>query len=186
LHSEYYELCKQHLNPGGIMVQWIPLYEKDLATAKCEIATFLRAFPDATVWTGWTSSDSDEERHDLVLIGHTEPTRIDLAALDRQLAANAPLQAALKGVGIDTVPALMGQFVCRGEDLQPWLAGAEINRDLSLRLEYLAGLSLWMKEHKEIFREMAAYRRYPRELFANDAAYRDEIQQRLKAHAGGK
>ena len=43
--SEYYELCKQHLNPGGIVVQWIPLYEKDLATAKCELATFLRAFP---------------------------------------------------------------------------------------------------------------------------------------------
>ena len=62
--TEYFDLCKQHLNPGGVVVQWIPLYEKDLATAKCELGTFLDAFPDATLWTSWRTSDGPDQRHD--------------------------------------------------------------------------------------------------------------------------
>ena len=73
----------------------------------------------------------------------------------------------------------MGQYAGRGADLQPWLAGAEINRDASLRLEYLAGLSLWMVQADAIFREIVAYRRYPADMLTNDAAYKDDILQRL-------
>jgi spermidine synthase len=182
---EYYELCQEHLNPDGLMVQWIPLYEKDAATAKCELATFLSVFPDATVWTGWTPKDGDDERHDLVLIGRMKPAKIDLEALARRMDANAAIKAALKPVAIDTVPALIGQFVCRGEDLRPWLADAEINRDISLRLEYLAGLSLWMVQAKQVFHDMGIDRCYPVDVFENDAEYKAEIQQRLKAHADG-
>ena len=25
--KEYFELVKQHLNPGGVVTQWVPLYE---------------------------------------------------------------------------------------------------------------------------------------------------------------
>lgn len=184
--AEYFELCKQHLNPGGIMVQWIPLYEKDLATAKCELATFLEAFPSATLWTSWTSHDSKDERHDIVAVGQLEPTTLDVAELDRRINSNAKLKSALEEVKIGSVPELLGQFVCRGEDLKPWLAGAEINRDLSLRLEYLAGLSLWNTEAMKIYREMAAYRRYPSGLFQNDDAYKEEIAGRLGISGGSQ
>jgi hypothetical protein len=74
---------------------------------------------------------------------------------------------------------LMGQYAGQGADLQPWLAGAEINRDSSLRLEYLAGLSLWMAQADAIFQEIAAYRRYPAEILENDAAFEEEIRQQL-------
>ena len=43
--KQYFELVKQHLNPGGIVTQWVPLYESDLATVKSELATFLRRLP---------------------------------------------------------------------------------------------------------------------------------------------
>ena len=29
--KEYFELVKQHLNPGGVVTQWVPLYESDAA-----------------------------------------------------------------------------------------------------------------------------------------------------------
>ena len=32
--KEYFELVKAHLNPGGIVTQWVPLYESDAATVK--------------------------------------------------------------------------------------------------------------------------------------------------------
>jgi spermidine synthase len=184
--AEYFELCKRHLNPGGIVVEWIPLYEKDLATAKCELATFLQAFPHATLWTSWTEYATADQRHDVIAVGQLEPRTIDLAKLNGRIQANPKLKAALNEVHIGTVPELLGQYIARGEDLQPWLAGAEINRDRSLRLEYLAGISRWMNQATEIFRQMTAYRRYPTELLRNDGHYKDEVLRRLGLWAGSQ
>ena len=30
--------CKRHLNPGGVIAQWVPLYESDTDTVKSQIA----------------------------------------------------------------------------------------------------------------------------------------------------
>ena len=89
---EYFDLCKQHLNPGGVVVQWIPLYEKDLATAKCELGTFLEAFPHATLWTSWKTRDGADLRHDIIAVGQLEPTTLDLAEIDRRIQSNAKLK----------------------------------------------------------------------------------------------
>ena len=43
--KEYFELCKRHLNPGGLVTQWVPLYESSADVVKSEMATFFAAFP---------------------------------------------------------------------------------------------------------------------------------------------
>ncbi len=43
--KEYFELVKQHLNPGGLVTQWVPLYESNPDVVKSEIATFFDVFP---------------------------------------------------------------------------------------------------------------------------------------------
>ena len=48
--KEYFELVKQHLNPGGVITQWVPLYESDFETVKSELATFFDVFPNGTIW----------------------------------------------------------------------------------------------------------------------------------------
>ena len=52
-----------------------------------------------------------------------------------------------------------------GPDLEPWLRDAEINRDRSLRLQYLAGLALDRQDAYHIYDAIVGYRRYPRALF---------------------
>ncbi len=59
---EYLQLARAHLNPGGVVTQWIPLYETDLRSVKSEIATFAQVFPDTTLW----NPDLLEEGYDLV------------------------------------------------------------------------------------------------------------------------
>ena len=177
--AEYFELCKQRLNPGGIVVQWIPLYEKDLGTAKCELATFLEAFPHATLWTSWIESDGHQQNHDIIAVGQLEPASLDLAEIERRIRANPRLRASLAEVNLSTIPELMGQYAGNGKDLLPWLADAEINRDRTLRLEYLAGLSLFLYESHSIFEEIAAHRRYPAEMLKNAVQFEAEIRKRL-------
>jgi spermidine synthase len=52
--KEYYELVKRHLNPGGVVAQWLPIYDSDEKTVKTELATFFDVFPNATVWSNYT------------------------------------------------------------------------------------------------------------------------------------
>jgi len=178
--AEYFELCKQRLNAGGIVVQWMSLYEKDLRTAKCEIASFLEAFPHASLWTNWRETDGYEVHHDLVALGRLEPGPMDLAEIERRIRDNPRLQAKLAEVNLATIPELIGQYVGYGGDLKTWLADAEINRDRSLRLEYLAGLSVFRWESHKIFEEIEKFRRYPAELLKNDAPYEQSIRERLR------
>jgi spermidine synthase len=177
--AEYFELCKRRLNPGGIVVQWIPLYEKDLATAKCELATFLEAFPDATIWSSWAKGDDIDLAQDVILVGQLQPAPIDVAEIARRIESNPPLKASLAEVGLATVPEIIGQYAGYGKDLKNWLAGAEINRDRSLRLEYLAGFSLWRWQSIAIYEDILEHRRYPAELLINDGPHEADIRRRL-------
>jgi spermidine synthase len=43
---EFFQVVKNHLNPGGVVTLFVQLYESSEAAAKSEIATFLEAFPE--------------------------------------------------------------------------------------------------------------------------------------------
>ena len=53
---EYYRMCRDHLNPGGCVCLWIPLYESSLETTKSVIATFFEVFPNGIVWSNGASA----------------------------------------------------------------------------------------------------------------------------------
>src|SRR5258708_19437187 len=69
--KEYFELVKQHLNPGGVVTQWVPLYESDMAPVKSELATFFEVFPNATLW----ANDTDESAFTTPPLRHSPKTR---------------------------------------------------------------------------------------------------------------
>ena len=50
-------------------------------------------------------------------------------------------------------------------NLAQWLEDAQINRERNLRLQYLAGLSLDLRNHQEIYRTIVEYRDYPDHIF---------------------
>ena len=43
--AEFFQLAKQHLNPGGVVTLFVQLYESNTEAVKSEIATFFEAFP---------------------------------------------------------------------------------------------------------------------------------------------
>ncbi len=135
---EYYEACKAHLKPGGVMSLWIPLYECDQQTAKSLIATFFQVFPHGILW----SNDNDGEGYDAVLFGQTDPIRMNVEALQTRLKRTdySGVRQSLADVGFHSVVSLLATYAGRAEDLGPWLSGAQINTDRNLRLQYLAGM----------------------------------------------
>jgi spermidine synthase len=73
---------------------------------------------------------------------------------------------------------LLAAYFGRKSDLAQWLEGAQIDHERSLRLQYLAGLSTERYEALEIYRSMAAYRRYPADLFIARPGIRERVQAR--------
>jgi spermidine synthase len=173
--KEYFELCKQHLNPGGVVTQWVPLYESDDATVKSEIATFFDAFSNGTIW----SNDVNGQGYDVVLAGWPEPAPIHVAALQQRLGRkdHAQVIQSLEEVGFKEVIELLATYAGRAKDLSPWLEGAEINRDRNLRLQYLAGMGVNADRSAAIYDEMAAYWSFPDDLFIASGRLEQALKQ---------
>jgi spermidine synthase len=165
--KEYFELVKQHLNPGGIVTQWVPLYESDAGVVKSEIATFFAAFPNGTIW----SNDENGKGYDVVLLGQAGETKINLDALLARMERpeNSAVAESLDIVGFHDPIGLFATYAGRADDLAPWLTSAQINHDQNLRLQYLAGLGLNLYISGRIYDDMAAYRKFPDSLFAGSS-----------------
>lgn len=134
--AEFFEMSRQHLNPGGVATQWIPMYDSNDAAVKCEIATFLEVFPFSTVWSG----QSRREGYDVITIG-SEQSNCDPDQIARRVLENPLVCQSLIEIEINSAATVQNLLVAYGSDLTSWLKGAEINRDRNLRLQYLAGLT---------------------------------------------
>jgi spermidine synthase len=161
--KEYFEMCKRHLKPGGVVTQWVPLYESDPETVKSELATFFQVFPHGTIW----NSDLSNRGYDLVLLGRAEPVPIDMDALDRKLRRPeyARVARSLDEVGLGSMLDLLSTYAGRQDELRPWLQGAQINRDLNMRLQYLAGWGLNYNHPELIYHNLLMHRGFPQDLF---------------------
>jgi spermidine synthase len=172
--KEYFELVKSHLNPGGIVTQWVPLYESNSAVVKSEIATFFEVFPEGTIW----SNDENGKGYDVVLLGQAGETKINLDKLEQRLTQPefSEVVTSLKSIGFSTATDLFATFAGNAQDLAPWLADAEINHDWNLRLQYLAGFHANLYQSEGIFDEMVKYRKFPDQLFTGSDASRQAVK----------
>lgn len=166
--QDYFELVRKRLNPGGVVTQWVPLYEATPEAVKSEMATFFRVFPGGSVW----SNDAAGKGYDVVMLGQAEPQRIDVDRLQARLESPpfARVKTSLTDVRLGDAATLVRTYAGRAADLGNWLAGAEINRDRNLRLQYLAGLGANIHQEDPIYQDMLRYRRFPKGLLTGSEA----------------
>jgi spermidine synthase len=188
---EYYQMCRDHLNPGGSVCQWTPLYETNLDAAKSVIATFFAVFPHGIVW----SNEREGYGYQAVLFSQVEPTVIDVDAFQRRLdRPDHPLvKQSLRDVGfgeikevrtgdvmvleegLDLLATYFGQAVL----LNDWSRGAQINTDRNLRLQYIAGMGLNANMGEQIVSSILAHYRFPDQTFVGSPESVDTLKQAL-------
>jgi len=175
---EYFDLLREHLNPGGVVAQWVPLYESHVHVVKSEIATFFSVFGNSAMW----GNPKHGVGYDVVLTGTAAPASIELDGIEQRLEHPdyAGVAGSLGDVGFWSAADLLATYAGARADLEPWLADAEINRDQTLRLQYLAGFGLNALEGGQIYDEILSRRLFPGPLFHGSAA----AKERLSAAAG--
>ena len=139
--KEFFEVVKDHLNPGGVVTLFVQLYENNADAVKSEVATFMQAFPNGVVF-GNTINGAG---YDLGLVGQLGSMKIDVDDIEKRLQSPEYAQVApvaLREIGFNSATQLFATFAGNEPMLRPWLADAQINRDRNLRLQFLAGASL--------------------------------------------
>src|SRR5207244_5086074 len=79
---EFFEIVKQHLNPGGAVTLFVQLYESNEGAVKSEIATFFEAFPNGLI----VGNTNNGRGYDIVLFGQVAPTHIDVDGIQSRLS----------------------------------------------------------------------------------------------------
>jgi spermidine synthase len=172
---EFFQLVKEHLNPGGVVTLFVQLYESNPQAVKSEVGTFFEAFPNAVVW----GNTNNGQGYDLVVMGQIEPTVINLDEMEAKLASPAYAEVAqsLREIGFSSAVELFSTYAGTKADLAPWLADAVINTDRNLRLQYFAGLGLNLYRSGPIYSDMIASTRFPDKLFTGS----DHLMEALRA-----
>jgi spermidine synthase len=167
--KEYFEMVRRHLKPGGVIAQWLPLYDGDTETVKSVLATFFAAFPNGTVW----SNHTQDRGYDLVLLARADPLTIDANALQKRLERPDYKNVALslRSVGFRSALDVLATYFGRASDLQPWLEGAQLDLDRNLRLQYLAGFEINANASEDLYHSLLAYRRFPEGLFRGSSEF---------------
>jgi spermidine synthase len=180
---EFFQVVKDHLNPGGVVTLFVQLYESNDAAVKSEVATFLEAFPNGAVFANTVNNQG----YDLVLFGQLGNQPINVDAVEARLASpdGAPIKQSLSEIGISSAVDLFGTYAGSRADMANWLRDAVINTDRNLRLQYLAGLGLNLYQSAPIYQRMIADTRYPEHLFEGSPeklqALRAQIERSINA-----
>ena len=176
--KEFFDVVKQHLNPGGVVTLFVQLYESNTEAVKSEIGTFFEAFPNGVIW----GNTNNGQGYDLVVMGQVEPTKIDLDAMQAKLESPqyGQVMQSLHEIGFNSAIDLFSTYAGNKSDLTAWLKDVQINHDRNLRLQYLAGMGLNLYQSGPIYSEMLANARFPENLFtgspATMQAIRDAVQ----------
>ena len=181
--TEFFQVVRSHLNPGGVVTLFVQLYESSEAAVKSEIGTFLEVFPNGAVFANTVNGQG----YDLVLFGQLEGGKINVDAVQARLSdpANAAMAKSLSEVGINSAVDLFGTYAGRKSDMKTWLSDAIINTDRNLKLQYLAGLGLNLYQSDAIYKAMIREAKYPEDLFEGTPETLGALRGKIDASLSG-
>lgn len=127
---EHFETVRARLRPGGLFVQWLPLYQLSDAEFGLIARTLQEAFPQVLLWRG----DLFPSRSIVALVATAEPAPLDPAVPLRQ-ARRLPGAAALEDAAIE---AMLLRLYAGNLSESGLYDARPLNSDDRPRLEYQA------------------------------------------------
>ena len=126
---EYYQSIRERLSDGGVVCQWMPVYQISPLRLRSALKTFLEVFPNATLWY--------VESHAL-LVAKLDSPWIDYALLKRKFEAPS-IREDLASIDIHSPEELLSHFMMGPDEIRAFIrdeANVPINTDDYPYLEY--------------------------------------------------
>lgn len=134
--QDFYRLCREKLNPDGIMCQWFQLYSISPADLKMIVNTFYSVFPHGAVWTG--------SAHDLLLFGTTKEMTLDFHRVTSLIQKVPTIKKDLEYIAIDKPEQIFAHYLFDIQGVRKFSRLAGLNTDDLNILEYSAPRNLYL------------------------------------------
>jgi spermidine synthase len=109
--SEYYRAIESHLNDGGVICQWMPMYKISARSFRVAFRTFAQVFPNSSFWY---------VRGHGLFVGHSDNGPVDYAEVVRSF--NDPtVKQDLNSIGIDSPNELFGHMLMCPRQIRNYL-----------------------------------------------------------------
>ncbi len=129
---EYFKLASEHLREGGVMCQWLPIYELTVENLKSVVKTFSEHFMYTMMWLNY---------NDAALIGSNSLLALDETELGMRITV-PEIAEDLKPVMMYPSREFLNYFVMGTEGMKAFGKDGIINTDDNLYLEFSAPLSI--------------------------------------------
>jgi spermidine synthase len=129
---DFYALCRAHLEPGGVLSQWVPLYNLQPSDVKMLYRSFTESFPYALVFL---------YSHDTFLLGSDRPLDLSAARFTGRMPS-ARLQQDLTFLGLDTPAHMLATFLMGREAMVRFAGDAPVVSDDRPLVEFTGPKSL--------------------------------------------
>jgi spermidine synthase len=130
--TEYFKLAAQHLRAGGVICQWLPIYELTPRDLQSIVRSFRAHFTHTLMWL---------THYDAHLVGSNSPLLIDEAELEKRIVAPA-VASDLRKVRMGSATDFLSYFVMGAEGMERFGRGGILNTDDNLHLEFSAPFSI--------------------------------------------
>lgn len=126
--AEYFDLAARRLRPGGVLVQWLPIYELTLGDLRSVVRTLAENFRYTAIWLTY---------YDAEILASNEPLIFDEARLARRFADPA-IAADLAAVEMGSPREFLSYMLMGDRAVRAFAAGGVLNTDDNLWLEFSA------------------------------------------------
>ncbi len=130
--SQYFDLAAKHLREGGVMAQWLPIYELTPLDLASVVKTFQRHFAHTLMWL---------THYDAAILGSNSPFLIDEAELQQRIA-DPVVAGDLRKVMMGSSTDLLSYFVMGTDGMRRFARNGILNTDDRLYLEFSAPFSI--------------------------------------------
>lgn len=131
---EFYELARDHLNPGGIFSIWVNVAMTPEPDLRLLVRTLASVYPHVSIWHG-------PFRYSWVINGSMEPHLPDFARIQQKLAIPA-VRADLASIGVHDPFEFLANFVLAEDEVAEFTGPGPIVTDDHTRLDFTVPRSL--------------------------------------------
>jgi spermidine synthase len=146
---EYYESIRERLNDGGVVCQWMPIYQIAPLRLRSAVKTFLEVFPNATLWY--------VEGHALLVAAQDSPS-IDYGLLQAKFA-DPRVREDLASIDIGSPEELLSHLLMGPAEIRAYVEDVPqvpLNTDDYPYLEYFVPRDLFYTTADNV-RELSAH-----------------------------
>ncbi len=168
---EFYELCRSRLRAGGVFCGFLPTdIVPTAAYFKMLVRSFMAVFPHGSVWYVGP--------HCSLLLGTTEPLRIDYQRLGRRMKRPG-VQAELKRIRMDDPAVFLNRLIAAGPAMKAFAGPGSVATDDRPLGFALTERMLTFSEGDKLAAELARIKEPPTKYLTNPGPARERILARL-------